>query len=45
MFKQGVRCLRYLDKSRPDICFAVGLISRFMEDPRKSHMNAARRIL
>ncbi|MCI23495.1 hypothetical protein A2U01_0044675, partial [Trifolium medium] len=29
----------------PDICFAVGLVSRFMEDPRQSHMKAATRIL
>ncbi|CAJ2657083.1 unnamed protein product [Trifolium pratense] len=45
MFKQIVGSLRYLCNSRPDICFAVGLISRFMEDPRQSHMKAAMRIL
>ncbi|PNY18017.1 copia-type polyprotein [Trifolium pratense] len=45
MFKQIVGCLRYLCNSRPDICFVVGLVSRFMEEPRKSHMNAARRVL
>ncbi|CAJ2646460.1 unnamed protein product [Trifolium pratense] len=45
MFKQIVGSLRYLCNSRPDICFEVGLISRFMEDPRQSHMKAAVRIL
>ncbi|PNX56485.1 hypothetical protein L195_g058229, partial [Trifolium pratense] len=45
MFKKIVGSLRYLCNSRPDICFAVGLISRFMEDPRQSHMKAAMRIL
>ncbi|CAJ2637099.1 unnamed protein product [Trifolium pratense] len=45
MFKQIVGSLRYLCNSRPDICFAVGLVSRFMEDPRQSHMKAATRIL
>ncbi|KAK2374004.1 hypothetical protein QL285_074999 [Trifolium repens] len=45
IFKQIVGSLRYLCNSRPDICFAVGLVSRFMESPRRSHMNAARRIL
>jgi hypothetical protein len=28
-----------------DICFAVGLVSKFMENPRQSHMKAATRIL
>jgi hypothetical protein len=45
IFKQIVGSLRYLCNSRPDICFAVGLVSRFMDKPRRSHMNAARRIL
>ncbi|CAJ2645382.1 unnamed protein product [Trifolium pratense] len=45
MFKQIVGSLRYLCNSRPDICFAIGLISRFIEDPRQSHMKAAMRIL
>ncbi|MCI32716.1 hypothetical protein A2U01_0053930, partial [Trifolium medium] len=45
LFKQIVGSLRYLCNSRPDICFAVGLISRFMEDPRQSHMKAATRVL
>ncbi|CAJ2643946.1 unnamed protein product [Trifolium pratense] len=45
MFKQVIRCLRYLCKSRPDICFVKGLVSKFMKEPRKSHMNAARRVV
>ncbi|CAJ2638397.1 unnamed protein product [Trifolium pratense] len=45
MFKQIVGCLRYMCNSRPDICFVVGLVSRFMEEPRKSYMNSARRVL
>jgi len=35
-FKQIVGSLRYLCKNRPDISFAVSIISRFMNDPRKS---------
>lgn len=31
--------------SRPDISFAVGLLSRFVECPMRKHMAAARRIL
>ncbi|GAU42259.1 hypothetical protein TSUD_327370 [Trifolium subterraneum] len=45
MFKQIVGSLRYLCNSRSNICFAVGLVSRFMEDPRESHMKADTRIL
>ena len=29
--------LRYLVHTRPDIAFAVGYVSRFMEDPREDH--------
>lgn len=45
MFKSLVGSLRYLCNSRPDISFGVGLISRFMDDPRHSHLVAAKRIL
>ncbi|XP_026428232.1 uncharacterized protein LOC113324112 [Papaver somniferum] len=36
---------RYLAATRPDIMYAVGLVSRFMESPRQSHLQAAKRIL
>ena len=29
--------LRYLVHTRPDIAFAVGYVSRFIEDPREDH--------
>jgi len=45
LFKQIVGSLRYLCNRRPDICYAKGLVSEFKEDPRSSHMNAARRIM
>ena len=44
-YKQLVGSLRYLTSTRPDITFGVGLISRFMESPRQSHLMAAKRIL
>lgn len=44
-YRQVVGSLRYLCNSRPDLVFSVGLISRFMESPRVSHMLAAKRIL
>jgi len=40
-----VGSLRYLCNSRPDICFAVGVISRYMHHPRKVHLLAAKRVL
>lgn len=45
LFNLMVGSLRYLHNIRPDICFAVGLISRFMDNPRKTHLIAAKRIL
>ncbi|XP_073224906.1 secreted RxLR effector protein 161-like [Cicer arietinum] len=40
-----VGSLRYLCNSRPDICYSVSVISKFMHDPRKTHLIAAKRIL
>ena len=44
-FKQLVDSLRYMCNTRPDICYAVGLVSRFMSKPKWSHYQAAVRIL
>ncbi|XP_026429072.1 uncharacterized protein LOC113325047 [Papaver somniferum] len=44
-FKGLVGCLIYLTATRPDIMYALGLVSRFMESPRQSHLQAAKRIL
>ncbi|GAU24928.1 hypothetical protein TSUD_311630 [Trifolium subterraneum] len=43
--KKVARCLRYLYKSRPDICLVKGLVSRLKENTRKSHMNNVARII
>lgn len=45
LFKQIVGSLRYLCCSRPEISYGVGLISKFMEDPKETHFLAAKRIL
>lgn len=45
LFKQIVGSLRYLCNSRPDIAYAVGIISRFMSEPRVSHLLAAKRVM
>ncbi|RDY14617.1 Copia protein, partial [Mucuna pruriens] len=40
-----VGCLRYLCNTRPDLNFSVGLVNRFMQEPKQSHLLAAKRIL
>nr|XP_027187852.1 uncharacterized protein LOC113785480 [Cicer arietinum] len=45
LFKQIVGYLRYLCNTRPDICYSVGVISRFMENPKHTHLIAAKRIM
>lgn len=45
-YRQAVGSLLYLAiGTRPDISFAVGYVSRFMEHPSKTHVTAIKRIL
>ena len=44
-FQRLVGKLLYLNHTRPDIAFSVGVLSRFMNSPRKSHLEAAYRVL
>ena len=44
-FKSLLGSLRYLTCTRPDILYGDGLISKYMETPDQSHLNAAKRIL
>ena len=45
LYKQVVGSLRYVCYSRPDISYGVGLVSRFMNNPRTSHLAAGKHIL
>ena len=45
LYKQIVGSLMYLIATRPDIMFSMSLISRYMENPTKIHLLAAKRIL
>eukprot|EP00253_Pinus_taeda_P003454 PITA_03454 len=45
LYKSIVGSLMYLTATRPDIMFAVSLISKFMERPKEAHWKAAKRIL
>ncbi|KAK8951433.1 hypothetical protein KSP39_PZI003591 [Platanthera zijinensis] len=44
-YRRLVGKLIYLTVTRPDISFAVGVVSRFMHAPRVSHLQAVERIL
>lgn len=43
-FQRFVGKLIYLSHTRPDIAFAVSLVSQFMHSPNEEHMQAVRRI-
>ncbi|XP_042754289.1 uncharacterized mitochondrial protein AtMg00810-like [Lactuca sativa] len=45
MYRKLVGSLIYLTLSRPDIAYAVGVMSRHMQFLKKTHLDAARRIL
>ena len=44
-YQRLVRRLIYLCHTRPDISYAVSVVSRYMHDPRTGHMEAVYRIL
>ncbi|KAJ0534952.1 putative RNA-directed DNA polymerase [Helianthus annuus] len=44
-YRRLVGKLLYLQATRPDIAYAVNVLSQFVGDPRKSHMEAANRVL
>nr|GEY51139.1 hypothetical protein [Tanacetum cinerariifolium] len=45
LFHSIIRGLRYLTHIRPDIAYAIEIVSRFMEKPTVNHMQAVKRIL
>ncbi|KAG6499850.1 hypothetical protein ZIOFF_039645 [Zingiber officinale] len=45
MYQKSVGSLIYLTLTRPDISYAVSVISRYMQNPMKPHLEAVRRIL
>ena len=45
LFKKLVGSLMYLIATRPDIMFAVSLISKFMETPKEVHWQVGKIIL
>ncbi|KAD6118644.1 hypothetical protein E3N88_09915 [Mikania micrantha] len=44
-YRRLVGSLRYLTHTRPDLSYSVGYVSRFMQAPKQSHMQAVKQIL
>ncbi|KAD6452986.1 hypothetical protein E3N88_07691 [Mikania micrantha] len=44
-YRRTVGCLRYLTHTRPDLMYAVGYVSRYMQSPKATHHQAAKHIL
>jgi hypothetical protein len=44
-YRQLVGSLIYLKNTRPDLSYSVSILSRFMQEPRESHWNSAKRKL
>jgi len=45
MYKRIVGSLIYMTITRPDLSYVVGVLSQFMQTPRKPHLDAMRHIL
>jgi len=45
MYRQLMGTLIYLTLTRPDISFVVGVMSRYIQNPKKPHLEAVCRIL
>ena len=44
-FRSLIGCLMYLTATRPDILYAVSVLSRFMHCPSELHLKAAKRVV
>jgi len=45
LYRSLIGRLIYVTHSRPDVSFAVGVLSRFMHNPSRHHLGAAKRVL
>lgn len=44
-YRRSIGCLRYLLHTRPDLSFSVGVLSRYMQEPKDSHGAALIQVL
>jgi hypothetical protein len=45
LYRRIVGSLQYLIHTRPDLTYAVGYVSRFLERPTEEHLQAVKKIL
>ena len=45
LYRSLIGSLMYLTATRPDIMYAINVLSRFMEEPKQSHWDAGMRVL
>ena len=45
MYRWLIGSLIYLTLTWPDIAYSVGVVSRYMSNPKKPHLDAVKRIL
>nr|GEW36921.1 zinc finger, CCHC-type [Tanacetum cinerariifolium] len=44
-YRSLIGSLRYLLHTRPDLSYSVGLLSRFMQDPKEHHLKAVKQVI
>ncbi|XP_022558682.2 uncharacterized protein LOC111206341 [Brassica napus] len=44
-YRRIIGCLRYLLHTRPDMSYSVGVLSRYMHEPKESHQAALKQVL
>ena len=44
-YRRMIGCLRYIVHTRPDLSYCVGVLSRYLQQPRESHGNALKQVL
>ncbi|XP_048615526.1 secreted RxLR effector protein 161-like [Brassica napus] len=44
-YRRSIGCLRYLIHTRPDLSYSIGVLSRYMVDPKRSHDAALKHVL
>nr|GEX93576.1 putative reverse transcriptase, RNA-dependent DNA polymerase, Gag-polypeptide of LTR copia-type [Tanacetum cinerariifolium] len=44
-YQRPIGRLLYLQATRPDVTYAVNVLSQFVSDPRQNHLEAAKRVL
>ncbi|KAL8140089.1 hypothetical protein V2J09_006110 [Rumex salicifolius] len=44
-YRRNIGCLRYLLHTRPDLAYCVGVLSRYMQEPKEPHGAALKQVL